>query len=91
MRTTINIADDIFFAAKDFARRDEKTFGETLNGLMRKGLQTLQQVNTRSAIAPHVESDIDRQFREMGFRTMPSRGGIVTNELINQIREEEGI
>ena len=27
MRTTLDIADDVLFAAKDFARRDKKTLG----------------------------------------------------------------
>ena len=31
MRTTLDIADDVLFAAKDYARRDKKTMGEIIS------------------------------------------------------------
>jgi hypothetical protein len=38
------------------------------------------------------QSEIDKQFYDLGFRTLPNREGVVvTNELINRIRDEEGI
>ena len=30
MRTTLSIADDVLFAAKDFARRDKKTLAQVI-------------------------------------------------------------
>ena len=39
MRTTLDIADDVLFAAKDFARRDGKTIGQVLSELARRALQ----------------------------------------------------
>jgi hypothetical protein len=91
MRTTLNVPDDIFFAAKDFAKRDQKLFGEVLSDFLRRGLQAFQQSTLRNTDAASEATDLDRRFHALGFRTMPSRGGIVTNELINRIRDEEGI
>ncbi len=95
MRTTVDIADDVLFAAKDFARRDKKTLGEVLTDWGRIILQNPQtlQAPKKSGKKQMAESEIDRKFREMGFVTFPSRkgGGVATNEMINRIREEEGI
>ena len=34
---------------------------------------------------------VGRQRELLGFRPFPSRGVLVTNELVEQIREEEGV
>ncbi|MBX3288041.1 MAG: hypothetical protein KF855_01730 [Acidobacteria bacterium] len=77
MRTTLDIEDDILQAAKELAEYEKTTTGKMLSRLARKGL-----------------TGNDRP-REMTFRNgvpvLPSRGKIVTNEMINKIREEEGI
>lgn len=39
MRTTLNIDDDVLFAAKDFARRDKKTLDEVISEWSRSALQ----------------------------------------------------
>ena len=39
MRTTLDIADDVLFAAKDFARRDKKTLGQVISEWGRAALQ----------------------------------------------------
>ena len=39
MRTTLDIADDVLFAAKDFARRDKKTLGQVISEWGRTALQ----------------------------------------------------
>lgn len=95
MRTTIDLADDVLFAAKDRARRDKKTLGEVFTDWGRTILQNPQilQAPKNKAKKKMTESEIDRKFREMGFVTFANREGIgqVTNEMINRIREEEGI
>lgn len=77
MRTTLDIEDDILQAAKELAEYEKTTTGKILSRLARKGL---------------IGND---RPREMTFRNgvpvLPSRGVIVTNEMINKIREEEGI
>jgi hypothetical protein len=95
MRTTLDIADDVLFAAKDFARRDKKTLGQVISEWGRKALQN--QTSSKEVApkdkAKKKESATERKLREMGFVTLPNREGVtgVTNELVNRIREEEGI
>lgn len=79
MRTTIDIADDVLLAAKELGKKSNKTAGQVISELARQGLQRSSQLPT----------DIAEEF--MGFRPLPKRGTIVTSELINQLREEEGV
>jgi hypothetical protein len=37
MRTTLDIEEDVLFAAKDLARREKKTAGQVISELARKG------------------------------------------------------
>ena len=94
MRTTLDIADDVLFAAKDFARRDKKTLGQVISEWGRAALQNPAgtQKATKGKRQP-ILSDENQRFRDLGFVTLPNREGVtgVTNELVNRIREEEGI
>ena len=91
MRTTLDIADDVLFAAKDVARREKKTVGQVVSEIMRRALSGPTD-DTGGAPAAKAKGDsIDSRFRALGFRTLPARGGIVTNELINQLRDREGV
>lgn len=78
MRTTLNIADDVLFAAKDRARREKTTVGEVISDLARRALTGI----------PSEPSPSESFF---GFEPIPPGGTPVTNELINQLRDEEGI
>ena len=91
MRTTLDIADDVLFAAKDVARREKKAVGQIVSELMRQALSNPATTGAGSSSSQPATDEIDTRFREMGFSTLPSRGGIVTNELINQLRERESI
>ena len=78
MRTTLDIADDVLLAAKERARRERKTTGEMISELARRGLMTsAEPVRAREPPAVH------------GLRPFASRGGIVTNELIDKLREDD--
>ena len=76
MRTTLDIADDVLQAAKERARREKKTTGEVVSELARQALNGPLPV----ARAPKAT---------YGFRPFPKRGGIVTNELIDKLREDD--
>lgn len=91
MRTTLDIADDVLFAAKDVARREKKPVGQIVSELVRRALSTPGGAGVGGFADQAVNDEIDARFRELGFSTLPSRGGVVTNELINQLREREGI
>ena len=78
MRTTLDIADDVLQAAKERARREKKTAGEVISDLARSALNS--PADTAKASSPK---------RRHGFRPFPKRGGIVTNELIDRLREDD--
>ena len=82
MRTTLDIADDVLLAAKELARRERRTAGQVLSDLARRGLS---QAVLRDDVGSGGEPE---EF--LGFRPFRSRGGVVTNDLINRLREESG-
>ena len=78
MRTTLDIDDDVLQAAKDRARREKKTIGEVLSDLARRTLTVSPQtLSTKELKATY------------GFRPFPKRGRIVTNALIDKLREDD--
>lgn len=79
MRTTLDIADDVLFAARELARKEKKSAGQVLSELARRGLQAAPQ-------GPF--EDEEEEF--FGFRPLPHRGVIVTNELIDRLLDEDG-
>jgi hypothetical protein len=78
MRTTLDIADDVLQAAKERARRENKTAGEVISELARAALTAPQPVALKTKEPPS----------HHGIRPFPRRGGaVVTNELVNKLRE----
>jgi hypothetical protein len=73
----LDIADDVLQAAKELARRKKVTAGQMISELARKGLRARSGPKTAEG------SEL------FGFRPFPSRGGVVTNELIDRLREED--
>ncbi len=78
MRTTLNIAEDVLLAAKELGRREHKTTGQVLTELARKGLSRRPAGNASEPV---------EEF--LGFRPLPSRGLVVTSELVEKLLEEE--
>ena len=78
MRTTLNIDDDVLIAVKELARRESRSAGEVASDLLRQSLMRRDE----DGAAERGEAP------EFGFRPFPSRGGMVTNELINRLRGE---
>ncbi len=81
MRTTLDIADDVLRAAKERARRENKTAGEVISELARSALTAAPS----SATAPRASEP----RAHYGLRPFPKRGGIVTNEVIDRLREDD--
>jgi hypothetical protein len=77
MRTTLDLDDDVLRVAKELARREKKTAGRVISELVRRALAAPPEGLTREAKALY------------GFRPFPRRGGIVTNELIDRLREDD--
>jgi len=77
MRTTLDIADDVLQAAKERAQRERKSVGEMISELARRALTAPPESSVREPKAVY------------GLRPFPPRGGIVTNELIDKLREDD--
>ncbi len=78
MRTTLDIADDVLQAARERARREGKTMGAVVSDLARLALTAHRETR------PTGEKKAAR-----GFQPFPSRGGVVTNDLIDRLREDD--
>lgn len=74
MRTTLDIDDDILEATKSLARQSDRTAGAVLSELARRALTTsAPSKSTRGGVGVFVPFE--------------SRGGLVTNEQIDRLRE----
>jgi hypothetical protein len=73
----LDIGDDVLLAARELARKQRTSIGQVLTELARKGLQ-------------HRENPSRASDEFLGFQPLPPRGVVVTNELINRLREEDG-
>ncbi|HST28113.1 MAG TPA: hypothetical protein VLK26_07060 [Rudaea sp.] len=82
MRTTLDIDQEVLDAIKEIARRTGDSAGSVLSELARRALtQTVARQGVRE---PESESFY-------GFRPIPARGKIVTNTLIDKLRDDEGV
>jgi len=81
MRTTLDIELDVLSAAKEIARQKQVGVGKVVSDLLRQALTG----NTSPAAKIQPSPSIT------GFDPFPSRGVIVTNDLINRLRDAEGI
>ncbi len=79
MRTTLDIADDVLQAAKERARRENRTAGEVISDLARAAL-----IAPSGPVAKAAEPR-----SHYGIRPFPKRGNLVTNELIDKLRQDD--
>lgn len=76
MRTTLDIDEDVLRAVKEIARRQRRTAGAVISELTRKALTTAATPG-RARRSAH------------GFRPFPPRGGLVSNDQVDRLREED--
>jgi len=81
MRTTIDIETDVLSAAKEIARQKQVGVGRVVSELLRQALTGQLGAPSLNAASP----------TSTGFDPLPARGVIVTNELINRLRDAEGV
>jgi hypothetical protein len=91
MRTTLDIADDVLFAAKEIARREKKPLGQIISDLARRAFSLPPSGPSTPQAAPNAPAHVSERLAGFGIRPLPPRGGIVSNELINRMRDAEGI
>ena len=73
MRTTIDLEDDVLFAAKELARQRGTTIGRVLSDLARQSLTRQAPLSTKDGLPL--------------FPIQPN-AGVVTLELVNRLRDE---
>jgi hypothetical protein len=77
MRTTLDLAPDVLAAAKKLARRRKRSVGRVVSELVRQALVSPH----RDAGAPSAKGS------QCGFRPFPAEGRVVTEELIERLRD----
>ena len=72
------IADDVLRAVRERAQRQRRAIGEVLSDLVRRSLANVEPAD-----------EIAEAGSFYGFEPFPPRGPVVTNALIDRLREEE--
>ena len=80
MLTMIDIDDDVLAAARTLALREGKPAERVVSDLLREALQA--RTSARAALSSH---------ERYGFRPIPAGGAVVTNDLVNEIRDGTGV
>jgi len=73
MRTTVDLEDDVLFAAKELARKRSTTVGRVLSDLARQALTRQAAISTKAGLPL--------------FPVQP-KAGVVTLEFVNRLRDE---
>jgi hypothetical protein len=79
MRTTLDIDDDVLEIAKQRAKAERKTAGQVISELARQALAE-----------PRERLDFTKVEIVDGIPVLPSRGGVVTKELVDKLIEQSG-
>lgn len=81
MRTTLDIDDDILVAAKALARSQNLSAGQVVSRLLRRVLTGQTTDIATESSAPSVA----------GFRPFMAGKAITTNDVVNRLRDAEGV
>ncbi|OJV59458.1 MAG: hypothetical protein BGO36_08110 [Burkholderiales bacterium 68-10] len=84
MRTTLDIEPDVMAAAKEMARQENVAVGKVISRLVRQAL-------TRTDDVTVMDTPETATSALTGFTPFPPRGVIVSNELIDRLRDAEGV
>jgi len=78
MRTTLDIDEDVLLAVKERARRERRSTGAVISELVRRALT-----------GPPAAQEVAEAESFYGFEPLPRRGAVVSNDLIDRLREED--
>ena len=81
MRTTLDIDDNVLGAVKELARRQGKTAGQVISALARQALTQ----------APGNADTVKEPVPSYGFQPLPASGKLVTDEVVEQLRDEHNV
>lgn len=79
MRTTLDIDEDVLAAAKELSRQQGVSQGQVISRLL------------RVALTGKCDSSIPAETKAGGFKPFPARGSVISNELIDKLRDSEGV
>ncbi len=86
MRTTLDLDEDVLYAAKQLAQQQRKSMGQVVSELVRDAfsakLASAEATNSYSVSEP---------LHQYGIFPLPNRGAIASNELVNKLRDDEGV
>ena len=93
MRTTLDLSEDVFYAAKDYAKAQKMTMGEVISNWAREKFLPPAASVASTAGAASQQAPSAQAFAALGFATFPKREGaaLLSNEAVNQLRAQEGI
>ncbi|MGB3184568.1 MAG: CopG family transcriptional regulator [Ornithinimicrobium sp.] len=78
MRTTVNLDEDVLLAVQERAKREGRTASAVLSDLARAALTGEHRT------MDHTPEGVG------GFVPLPRRGPVISNALIDRLREEDG-
>jgi hypothetical protein len=78
------MSDDVFYEVKRRAKTERRSLGAVTSDLVRRAL------TATPATGESASTTADERLVARGFRPLPRRGGVVTNEMVNRLREELG-
>lgn len=91
MRTTVDLDSDVLEAIKDLARARGQTFGRVLSDMARRGMTAGLGATSQSGPLTARDSAAEDVLSRLGFEPLPAGGKLVSNTLVDQIRDEEGL
>jgi len=80
MRTTLDIDPEVLSVVKTLARRERRSAGAVISDLARRALTAEVPETTRLSTEAF-----------LGFRPLPANGRVVSEETVEQLRDELGI
>jgi hypothetical protein len=86
VRTTLDLDEDILYAAKQLAQQQRKSIGQVVSELVREAFSAKLAGPENQAPAAFCEP-----LHQYGIFLLPNRGAIVSNELVNKLRDDEDI
>lgn len=91
MRTTLDIAEDVLFAAKEIARREKTSVGRIISDLARQSFARVSGNESSPGSGRKAVPHMSERLAAYGINPLPRRGTVVSNELIDRLRDQEGV
>ncbi len=85
MRTTLDIDEDVLLAAKELAKRQNLSAGQLVSQLLRRVL------TGHAGHARALKDGGPGPKSVAGFRPFPKGRSVVTNDIVNRLRDAEGV